>query len=112
MWLVFEVEGGVQIRPEQYQIARHVIDNPGLIDNLTIGAISQLNMGKGKTRIILPMLILHFGSIDDGCLVRVNFLNQLFREATDFLLLTLTASTLNVTVVATNDEQCERELQQ
>lgn len=36
-WLVFEAEGQLQIRPQQYQIARHLMENPG--------AISQLNMG-------------------------------------------------------------------
>lgn len=30
-WLVFEVEGGLQIRPEQYALARHLLDHPGSI---------------------------------------------------------------------------------
>jgi hypothetical protein len=51
-WLVFEVEGRLQIRPLQQQIAQTLIDNPG--------AVVQLNMGEGKTRVILPMLALHW----------------------------------------------------
>eukprot|EP00882_Tetradesmus_deserticola_P023299 GHRQ01025352.1.p1 GENE.GHRQ01025352.1~~GHRQ01025352.1.p1 ORF type:complete len:119 (-),score=47.40 GHRQ01025352.1:254-610(-) len=51
-WLVFEVEGQLQIRPAQYDIAQHLLANPG--------AIMQLNMGEGKTRVILPMLALHW----------------------------------------------------
>jgi hypothetical protein len=51
-WLVFEVEGQLQIRPAQHDIAQHLLANPG--------AIMQLNMGEGKTRIILPMLALHW----------------------------------------------------
>ena len=51
-WLVFEVEGQLQIRPSQYQVAQQLMDSPG--------AITQLNMGEGKTRVILPMLALHW----------------------------------------------------
>ncbi len=53
-WLVFEAEGGLQIRPVQHFIAQHLMSN--------IGAIDQLNMGEGKTRVILPMLALHWGA--------------------------------------------------
>jgi hypothetical protein len=51
-WLVFEVEGRLQIRPLQYRIAQTLMDNPG--------AVVQLNMGEGKKRVILPMLALHW----------------------------------------------------
>lgn len=51
-WLVFEVEGQLQIRPAQYDIAQHLLTHPG--------AIVQLNMGEGKTRVILPMLALQW----------------------------------------------------
>ncbi len=51
-WLVFEVEGRLQIRPQQHAIAQHLMGHPG--------AIAQLNMGEGKTRVILPMLALHW----------------------------------------------------
>ena len=59
-WLVFEVEGQLQIRPAQYHVAQHLMADPG--------AIAQLNMGEGKTRVILPMLALHWG--DGSNLVR------------------------------------------
>ena len=52
-WLVFEVEGQLQIRPAQYYIAKMLLDNPG--------AVAQLNMGEGKTRVILPMMALAWG---------------------------------------------------
>jgi Protein of unknown function (DUF3638) len=39
-WLVFEVENGIQIRPEQFVVARHLLNHPG--------HIVQLNMGLGK----------------------------------------------------------------
>jgi hypothetical protein len=42
-WLVFEVEGQLQIRPQQYAVAFELIRNPG--------SILQLNMGEGKTEL-------------------------------------------------------------
>jgi hypothetical protein len=42
-WLVFEFEQGIMIRPEQFDLAMHLLDNPG--------SISQMNMGLGKTRV-------------------------------------------------------------
>lgn len=38
-WLVFEVESMLQIRQEQYKVAQHLIDHPG--------DVMQLNMGAG-----------------------------------------------------------------
>ena len=52
-WLVFEVFAQLQIRPLQYSVANSIINGIG---NNT-GPIIQLNMGEGKTRVILPMLI-------------------------------------------------------
>lgn len=39
-WLVFEFEQQLKIRPEQYALARHLIDNPG--------DVVQLNLGSAK----------------------------------------------------------------
>jgi hypothetical protein len=47
-WLVFEAEGRLQVRPAQAAIVTHLLSHPG--------AIAQLNMGEGKTRVILPLL--------------------------------------------------------
>jgi hypothetical protein len=61
-WLVFEAEGQLQIRPAQHSIAQHLMKHPG--------AIAQLNMGEGKTRVILPMLALHWADgsrVVSGC---------------------------------------------
>ena len=51
-WLAFEVEGQLQIRPVQHWVAQHLMEHPE--------DIMQLNMGEGKTRVILPMLALHW----------------------------------------------------
>ena len=59
LWLVFEAEGQLQIRPKQHYVAQQ------LIDNYKNGPILQLNMGEGKTRVILPMLVLHWAAGKD-----------------------------------------------
>lgn len=59
-WLVFEAEQQLAIRPLQFKVAAQLMTSPG--------AISQLNMGEGKTRVILPMLLLHWA--DGQTLVR------------------------------------------
>eukprot|EP01036_Dinobryon_divergens_P022332 gene22332-30577_t len=84
-WLVFEVEGQLQIRPLQYIIARKLIDHPG--------SIGQLNMGEGKTRVILPMLVLHLAKGKE--VIRLHFLRQLLDEAFSYLHRYLCASVLH-----------------
>ncbi|KAG2496538.1 hypothetical protein HYH03_005361 [Edaphochlamys debaryana] len=85
-WLVFEAEGRLQIRPQQYAVAAH------LMDPANDGAIAQLNMGEGKTRVILPMLALHWA--DGSRVVRLNFLSRLLDDSYAHLHATLTASIL------------------
>eukprot|EP00961_Rhodomonas_salina_P053465 717141-Rhodomonas_salina.1 len=72
-WLVFEMEGGLQIRPKQVLVAQTLLENPN--------TIVQLNMGEGKTRVILPMLVLHLSRAQDRKLLRGHFLPQLLHEA-------------------------------
>lgn len=97
-WLVFEVENQIMIRQEQYKVAKHLIDNPG--------NVIQLNMGLGKTRVILPMLVLYqsFKRKSEGGeflrekVTRLNFLSALFEEAYRYLQNHLTASILAVNI--------------
>ncbi|KAL7561124.1 hypothetical protein ACA910_009179 [Epithemia clementina (nom. ined.)] len=92
-WVAFEAEHGIQIRPEQGEVAIHLIRNPC--------HVVQLNMGMGKTRVIIPMLILHwaFQSRGDGNqITRLNILPSLFSEACDFFRLTLTSSIANLRI--------------
>lgn len=83
-WLAFEVEGRLQIRHEQLVVAQHLIDRPG--------TVCQLNMGRGKTRVILPMLFLHFAHSQDGRIVRAHFLGSLLGEACQYIHRYLSAS--------------------
>ncbi|KAH9126266.1 hypothetical protein AeMF1_003292 [Aphanomyces euteiches] len=89
-WLVFEVEQSLQIWPEQYTIVKHLLESP-------TGTICQLNMGLGKTRVILPMLILHYA--EQGLVPRVHVLASILQETLDMLHLSLTASTLAIKIV-------------
>eukprot|EP00927_Polykrikos_kofoidii_P086643 TRINITY_DN9772_c0_g1_i1.p1 TRINITY_DN9772_c0_g1~~TRINITY_DN9772_c0_g1_i1.p1 ORF type:complete len:1878 (+),score=199.27 TRINITY_DN9772_c0_g1_i1:778-5634(+) len=90
-WLVFEVSNRVQIRPQQYDVAKQLIDKNRLI--------SQLNMGEGKTRVIMPMLALYWAfdanfPIGQKKLVRVTVLSPLLDELRQALHKSLTATPL------------------
>eukprot|EP00004_Rigifila_ramosa_P013012 TRINITY_DN2865_c0_g1_i1.p1 TRINITY_DN2865_c0_g1~~TRINITY_DN2865_c0_g1_i1.p1 ORF type:complete len:3081 (-),score=527.33 TRINITY_DN2865_c0_g1_i1:55-9264(-) len=85
-WLVFEFVGRLQIRPQQYNVVRSLLDDPGRIE--------QLNMGQGKTRVLVPMLVLAWA--DGQRCARLHFLPQLLTEAYDHLHRYLCASELQV----------------
>ncbi|KAI8827365.1 hypothetical protein BJ741DRAFT_556087 [Chytriomyces cf. hyalinus JEL632] len=87
-WLVFEVEGGIQIRPNQYATALQMMDKPS--------SIVQLNMGEGKTRVIMPMILLANSS---QSLSRVTVLNPLLNEVYGHMHSTLTASILGLHIL-------------
>ncbi|KAG2451920.1 hypothetical protein HYH02_003695 [Chlamydomonas schloesseri] len=76
-WLVFEVESQLQIRPQQHTVARM------LMEGRDDGAIAQLTMGEGKTRVILPMLVLALA--DGKRVVSLTFLSTLLDEAYAYL---------------------------
>ena len=84
-WLALEVLQGLEIRERQATVAQHMLSHhggPGLAEE-DRGAILQLNMGEGKTRVILPMLVLAL--CGRGEVVRLNFLQELLPEAVDYL---------------------------
>ena len=88
LWLAFELDQNIQIRPEQYQLAQHLLDNPG--------SISQLNMGLGKTRVVIPMLILE--GIVRKKHFRLHILSPLFSEALGYFQDALTSGVVRVPV--------------
>ena len=86
-WLAFEAEARIQIRPRQHFIAQHLMRSPG--------DIMQLNMGEGKTRVVIPMLVLYWSfSQQSKNITRLTFLSALIHEAFDYLHATLCASAL------------------
>lgn len=52
-WLLFEIEQNLTIRRIQIEIARRMIDPPEIA---TKNSVMQLNMGEGKTSVIVPIL--------------------------------------------------------
>ena len=103
-WLAFEVIAGLQIRPIQSTVAELMIVGMPIPrwSGDTKGPITQLNMGEGKTRVILPMLAMHFTRerLIRGCknLVRFNFLAALLQEAGDYLHSILSATVIGIKI--------------
>ncbi|CAF4230683.1 unnamed protein product, partial [Rotaria sordida] len=77
-WLILELEMNITIREIQVQVARHMIQ-PMLNENNSSvrNIVMQMNMGEGKTSVILPMLALSLCS-SSSSLVRIIVLKALF----------------------------------
>lgn len=69
-WLVFEIENRIGIRPIQEQVAREMINNKDIV--------LQLDMGEGKSHVIVPLLCASIGN--SGGIPRVNVLQPLFTQ--------------------------------
>jgi Protein of unknown function (DUF3638) len=82
-WLAFEVEQQLQIRPYQFSIVDQLLHDRG--------SAVQLNMGLGKTRVLVPMLVLEWIAKDSE-LTRLNVLPSILHEAIDFYRNVLVAS--------------------
>jgi hypothetical protein len=80
-WLAFEYDQGLQIRPEQEIIIDGILSNND--------SVVQLNMGLGKTRVIVPCLILELSRRKK--IPRVYFLSSLPDEGFEYLRNTLTS---------------------
>ena len=88
--LQLQVLERIEIRTRQLHIAQHLIANAHAMDNASErGALMQLNMGEGKTRVILPMLVLALARLGRE-IVRLNFVGALLGEAAQYLHRTLT----------------------
>ena len=72
-WLLLELENNLLIRPDQVRTAREMI-SPGSGAN----SVMQLNMGEGKSSVIVPMVAAELA--ERKCLVRVMVLKPLARS--------------------------------
>ena len=88
-WIAFEVEQRLQIRPHQFTIVQQLLSDRG--------TCTQLNMGLGKTRVLLPMLILELAQTKKE-VVRVNVLSSIFHDGLDYFRTALVASVQQVRV--------------
>ena len=79
LWLILELEMNITIRQIQINVARHMIE-PNMKktdDNKRKNVVMQMNMGEGKTSVILPMLSVSMCS-SSSSLIRIVVLKSLF----------------------------------
>lgn len=67
-WLLFEIEQNLTIRRIQIEIAKRMIDPPEIG---TKHSVMQLNMGEGKTAVIVPILATYLANDEHACQVTV-----------------------------------------
>ncbi|CAL8126202.1 unnamed protein product [Orchesella dallaii] len=79
-WLLLELELNVTIRPIQVDVTKHMMNMEG-------GGVTQLNMGEGKTSVIVPMIVSTL-SFREDLVCRVTVLSSIFN--TNFNLLAFT----------------------
>ena len=78
-WLILELEMNITIREIQIKVARHMMQpNMNIDDNTIKNIVIQMNMGEGKTSVILPMLAVSLCSSSSASLVRIIVLKSLF----------------------------------
>ncbi|CAF3218262.1 unnamed protein product, partial [Rotaria socialis] len=77
-WLVLELEMNITIREIQIKVANHMIQ-PNIIGDTSTARniVMQMNMGEGKTSVILPMLAVYLSS-SNLSLARIIVLKSLF----------------------------------
>ncbi|CAF1305635.1 unnamed protein product [Rotaria sordida] len=77
-WLILELEMNITIREMQINVAQHMIQPNIKTDDSTVrNIVMQMNMGEGKTSVILPMLAVNLSS-SNSSLVRIIVLKSLF----------------------------------
>ncbi|XP_031629745.1 uncharacterized protein LOC116344981 [Contarinia nasturtii] len=69
-WLLFEIEQNLTIRPIQIVIAKRMIDPEKSSDD-TKHSVMQLNMGEGKTAVIVPIVASRLANNKHACQVTV-----------------------------------------
>lgn len=67
-WLLFEIEQNLTIRRIQIEVAKRMIDPP---HGETKHSVMQLNMGEGKTAVIVPILAARLADGTQGCQIVV-----------------------------------------
>lgn len=67
-WLLFEIEQNLTIRRVQIEIAKRMIEPPEI---LTKHSVMQLNMGEGKTAVIVPIVAARLANGKQACQITV-----------------------------------------
>ena len=76
-WLILELEMNITIRAIQVKVAQHMMQpNMATTDTSVKNIVMQMNMGEGKTSVILPMLAVSLSTSLES-LVRITVLKSL-----------------------------------
>lgn len=70
-WLIFEIEQNLTIRPIQVEIANRMIDPPEAEETNAKHSVMQLNMGEGKTAVIVPISAAILADGSQACQITV-----------------------------------------
>ncbi|KNC77747.1 hypothetical protein SARC_09801 [Sphaeroforma arctica JP610] len=107
-WLVFELDGRLQIRNDQQAAVAELVKamGPNLSDTQLKPMMLQMGIGSGKTRVVMPLLALHINSKVYACiehhphkLCRVLVPEPLLDEAYAAFITSLSLSTLAQPVI-------------
>ncbi|KAJ3055431.1 hypothetical protein HK097_010525 [Rhizophlyctis rosea] len=82
-WLLFELEFDLSIRPVQVDVAQRMMGRGQDGDTGGRNAVMQLNMGEGKTSVIIPMVVAALANGRKA--VRVTVLTSLYGSNTEAL---------------------------
>ncbi|KAJ3037549.1 hypothetical protein HDV00_001594 [Rhizophlyctis rosea] len=74
-WLFFEFENNIAIRPIQVDVARKMIAGGSANGDADRNMVMQLNMGEGKTTVIIPLVVMALA--DGNKVVRLTVLKSL-----------------------------------
>ena len=84
-WIILELEMNITIREMQIKVAHHMLQTNLNLNNRDVRSIvMQMNMGEGKTSVILPMLAVSLPP-SSSTLVRIIVLKSLFPTNYQFL---------------------------
>lgn len=88
-WLLLELEMDIMIRPIQVEVAQQMMKMPD-----GKNGVMQLNMGEGKTSVIIPMLCVTLANEEDT-LCRITVLNSIFKTNLSLLSFAIGGITLS-----------------
>eukprot|EP00756_Hemistasia_phaeocysticola_P017791 Hpha_TRINITY_DN15556_c0_g1::TRINITY_DN15556_c0_g1_i1::g.106787::m.106787 len=99
-WVVFEAEARLQVRESQLALFSQLIETKGMQEESAGNPhVCQLNVGEGKTRVVIPMLVLFYLSRPCLRVPVVHVLQSLRSESVRFFRSALSSSALGVSVL-------------
>ena len=91
-WVCFEAEMKLQIWVSQFETFSNLMEGEN-------GSVSQLNMGEGKTQVIIPMIVLDLLYGKKKRIPRVNLLQALYPESRSNYYRFLSITSFNIPII-------------